>query len=409
MGHNIDWLEKQLEKIISEKKNSQRTRKEVAKCNIHVLNDIAEGLTAQQIRKKNNWKNYELYRHLKPLKDQGFIKKISYALWEITQKGKEYLEQNKGKIFKGTEGVHRFVSSETTGINEIRVHAFRIKFPLLKDNSELNFWGNPDYFGYNVRSYNFLVKTSKDRITLQKIGKDNKTLEVKLHFFLNVAGHKDFEKKFYDALIERLNYVSFILDENAIEIERDKPSDINIEFAIKTPYTEELRKIDSLPFDELLDLKRLRKKIFKLGRDQKAIVKTDRSDPKALETNDPLHGNLLLKMPETIEHLSQSLIPTLAQLRDANLDLAENMKTHVSVLKKIDTGIGLLNKTLTDQHKVDRIAKSLTDPTIKIDSEMMKCPLCESKFSKNLYLERNKVCPNCHRQLDLYFPNIHKE
>ena len=60
-----------------------------------------------EIRKKYGWKNYQLSRKLKPLKEWGFIVKNHYALWEITNDGIDYLERNRDKISIGNKGVQR--------------------------------------------------------------------------------------------------------------------------------------------------------------------------------------------------------------------------------------------------------------------------------------------------------------
>jgi len=369
------------------KKQSKKIKKEVKHFYLYILKDLHDGLDLSKIQKKHSIYKQKLYYYLKLLKSEGLIVKVGYGTWELTQKGEIYLMNSSNNLSRRKKGSQRFVSDPKT--NQIHIHNLRIKFPLIEDKSS-KFWQKESDFSYVGKKYYYF----HELFTVEKIG--NVTIEIKLDFWISANNEKDFKNNLIKALDSRIDQAVNYISDKGIEVNYSKRSVINIELAIKTPFDSQIDW--SKIVHEYLDLKRLREKIFEgdLNQPGKAII--DRSH-RTRETNSIRYGEKVLAMPETIDHLSNSLIPVLSEFKDisaqrliSDKNLAININTHTAVLKNLKGAVSDLrneinifrDRVLTDEELDDMIEKP-TDPKIK----MVKCR-CGAEYSNKLY-----CCPKC--------------
>lgn len=385
----MDEIEQQLREFVNGKKK-QKTVKIIGK-NFYrtILADYHSGLISTRICEKHNISKQRLYYYRKDLVSRGLMTFDPSGFGVITQKGKLFLMNEKPEKSKRKKGSRRYVSDEK--LNTIHVHGLRVKFPLVADSSK-KFWVKESDFGYSGKKYYHYHSD----FTIVKNGRSS--IEVMLDFFVDADNSKEFSEYLVKILDSKIKKAVFYLDENGIEINYSKRSVSNIEYAIRTPFNKDIDW--SKVLHEQLDLKTIRDKIFKGDKDQRAIAKVDRSHH-TFESNHKTYGDKVLDMPETIDQLSRSLIPTLDKLRESNDVLAENMKTHVSVMQEIRDGLSefrseIRSARLLGAEEINKEYERVENMNVKDLTESIVCPSCGSSYSKKLY-----ACPKCHKETGL--------
>lgn len=398
-----DFLKKQKEKKVSAlpKKEFLSKRKEVKESKrevkvkvknfyLYVLREIANGLSLKQICKKYSISKQNLNWYVKYLKSRGFIIKVGYGIWEITQKGKDHLFKYDERSSMRKAVLQRSIASPK--LNDIYVHSLRVKFPKISDNSRKGFWVDQSDLTYSIKTYHY-----HNQFTLEKT---SKSIIVLLAF--NVSGDKpnDFENKFNKELAERLNLAVGYMEENNIEVDRTTKRDIMVEYAIHDPLMRELRNM-GFKLGEFLDLQRIREQIFSGGLKQDAYAKID-STPQTFtrETNDRAYVKKVLSMPEVIDSLDKRLVPTLDKL-------TEQIELHLEVQNETKEVLKKMGKYFDREDDVDTVYKSMDKPT-ETDFEV-RCPnsSCRKLIPKKAIQRRNNHCPACGMDLSL-FPDLIK-
>jgi len=406
-------IEKELKQFLSDsKKVENKFNKQVESLNLFILKTIHETQSLSRIKKELDIKKSNLSHKLKPLKEQGLIKRVGYGTWELTQKGLLLLHKNNKEISIGKAASQRSISTankfnKVQNIIDIHVHSFRIKFPILENTSNNDFWDKTSNFSYAGKKK---FKYCRN-FTIESTGK---SIIIHVDFKISLNDPKIFDSKFNQKIYNRFNKAVALLENNEIKIDRTKPSDIMIEYAIQTPLTRELRRL-GLAKGCFLDLKRIREKIFERGLEQKAWTKLDQSHPESVETNDSKYTKLFLEMPENIQKmtnsmigLDQKLVPTLNIVAESNERLSVNLNKHLKVLGEMESTLKLIQQSISRKDKIERLEKNYNRDTSK-SPKMIECPLCHASLSEKLLYEREFICPSCHKQLDLYFPFLKKE
>lgn len=381
-----------------------------------ILESINDGLIPKQITRKLSWSKTKLHYHTNKLIEQGLITKSGHGvstIWELTQKGNLYLHNKDPNFSIGKVASQSSISIESSSnikkpkdykVIDVHVHALRIKFDLINDGSS-DFWVRNSDMVYYKKYYRY-----EKEFTIEKT---SKSIIIHIDFHISLNDPKLFEDDFGDKLLSKINRSVEFLDLNKIEIDKTKPMDINVEYAIETPLTRELRKFTGLS-SEYLDLNRLREKLFKEGLDQEAYAKFDGSHKKSLETVDRLYVRKILEMPEVIDGLDKKLTPAIDKLTEQiNLHLEVQKETknlsisQSEVLKKMNDTLSQISTVFRKEQKISNIIRDLEHPKVKEKSYIeCVCPFCKASMSSRLLLERDFICPSCSKPLNLYFPNL---
>jgi len=310
-----------------------------------ILREIRNNNTySSGIAKRYGISRQAIQKRLKDLETYGYIevdiKEGLIIYYKLTPKGLEESKKHKMKLSKRKPKMsfsHRSIKPSIQP-TEVYIHAFRIKLPLISDNSD-NFWEEESDLAYGKKYYKKL-----DDITLEKVFS---SLIIHFRFPIESLTSKEFDEKFESNLNKELQEITELLTKNNIMIDSEIKKDTMIEFAINDPLTQTLRQIGAR-IGEFIDLKRLREKIFKEGLDQKAYAKFDSTPEKfTRETNDRLYLRKVLDMPEILDKMGKEFTPAIKKLTEQiELHLAvqqntlkaqdETVKTMESIRKNLE-------------------------------------------------------------------------
>lgn len=387
---------KQLQAKTTSRKNKQLQEK-FEDLKLYILKIISQDGKLDRIKIEKGWSDSRLSNYTRKLKDEGLIIKAGYGSWNLTQKGYLYLSKNKPEISIRKPPKLRPISTSKDSAVDIHVHSLRIKFELLEDNSDPSFWNRKSDMAYTEKYFHY-----SENMTIEKT---SKSIILHIDFNISLNDPKLLDGKLSMELIDRINSSIEVLESNGIAINRKLPMDINVEYGIETPITRNIRKFLSAS-SEILDLRRMREKLFAEGLEQEAWSKIDASHGRGIDTSDLLYIRKLLEMPETVDSLSKSMIPVLGDLKEVNTHLAINIKEHYGVLGEMKLTLSDIRNELRIKRELDIIEKP--DDPENID---LNCPFCDARFSKKLLLKRKFICPNdsCYRDLRHWFSKYNGE
>ena len=298
-----------------------------------ILVRLNSGLYPKQIARQLSISNQLVHYHIKKLEGLNYVKKViksSITVYELTDKGKQFLTTLKSKLNQNKK--FSIPMSE-----DIRTHNFIIKYPILKDESKMKFEKTIEM---NNWSYGTKRLTYPLGITIKKT---TNNVIVYLHQFRA----NDFSE-YLNYLMKSLVFVYTYLKERGILIDvmNGKTLGQHLALTLNKQTTESLEKIIGKRLYTEVNLGRTAKSVYPT--DLKAKAWVDRSlGTLELETNDMMYLENFILMPERVtrfEKLGEFII-------EQQYQFSKNLEKHMEVLNSIGEAIKELSKTIKELKK----------------------------------------------------------
>lgn len=257
-----------------------------------------------------------LNHYIKNLKKLGYIKKLGYGTWQITELGNAFLSQLTIEL-----ATSKTLSTDTTLATHIDLHALTLTQPIInkKDLETIDF----SDFKENTGLRNW--KEQHKRI-LSPLGL---TVTVKLHqvvtniFSRRLSNLDDVYPLLFKAGILVHEYLKLKGIKTDIFETRCTQAHITIR-------NQDLEQVFSKGFTLEVDLGREQEKLIENDIPKEAKVWTDNSPFRGVETNDIGYARKYLLMPEMLEKLTVNFNKLYEGLEDYN----KNLKLHLEVQEK---------------------------------------------------------------------------
>lgn len=282
---------------------------------------------AKQISRQLNIPRSTIQDRLKRLIDIGLLKKeikTSCTLYKMTRLGYIYLSSYRAEL-----------SRYLRGKSKTRMHRLNIKFRIIDNNIKAKFEKN-----YKLNNWIQRYTTVKFPIGIT-IKKTPKSVIAMFHEFETKRSSSLTD--FFQHIMKGINYVYyFLIKEYKIKI--DIFSGIITDQHIVNEMPELDKKLDK-KVTTVMDLARVSKSIFPTEIRAKSWIDRSHGMPE-VETNDFLYEEKLLMMPEYIEKLSSTFMPTMQDLsKQIYLHLQVQKDTQI-IMKEIGKNIKQTGETL---------------------------------------------------------------
>lgn len=386
-------------------KELQRTSRELQglteSLKFYIVKVIHEDKGLQRIRREKKFSPSRLSNYCKDLIEEGLIYKPFYSCWDATQKGILFLQKKDPKISLGKKALLGSVSSPPEGseprteILNIHVHALAIKFELINDGSDPVFWTRTSDLTHSKKYFHYDKNYTIERTS--------RSIIIHLDFHVNLNDPRFMDKGIENELVTRINSAVVLIESNNVKINRKKPMDINVEYAIEDPLTRELRNFFKAS-SEIIDLGRLREKIFKDGKDQAAKLFWDQSHGRSIETKDRRAARNWAMIGENVASIKEGFTPLLNDFKEALQEETKarheetqarylevhNKQLHQRVLEKMEDTLKSLDNKISSMSYSDEYLEILEKrKTPKSLTELVTCHKCGARFSKKFL-----YCPN---------------
>jgi len=270
------------------------------------------------------------------LKSLNLLSKVSYGTWELTEKGKEILEQPTEQQVKSALCDKLILLN-----NPIRLDfAARIIIPVVR---------MLDMFPYDVVNragmYSFERMPIYDMGLTFHLSQNQKSLEVFIH-------HNDLEKESeMETMIRKVAQWTkdYFSSRRIMILDNMNARTTFIKFGIHDPMAKK-----ALPEGtyETVYLGRKRAKILPKDVPTEAWVSYDATpSDKTIHTNDMTYGRRYLMMPETLDRMAKEFVPAINQL-------TRQIKTHLAVQNKQLENLEIQNK---NQEKMNEVLEIIKD------------------------------------------------
>jgi len=281
-----------------------------------ILSYVQEGLSQKQIQSNLGITKGTASKWFKSLQGEGYITALSHTkprFWRLTDQGQNTIIE--AKVSRLSVG-----ASE----NKIRVHNFRLKFPLIKDTSQ-GFWENTNQMNNWIKSHKKLQHMG---VTVEKTPQS-----IVVNFLpFEVRGRKELDAILICGVIAIIGFLS----KEGIEIDPWGVKLSRQEYAVATPLVKPLTD-RGITIRE--DLGRLQQRIFTNDepKEAQAWIDASKGNPE-IDTNDFQYAQDLLAMPKRvaqIEEIQRGSLPTMNAIANGQNYMAATVKILAEEMVKI--------------------------------------------------------------------------
>ena len=253
--------------------------------------------------------------YIQNLKKQGYIKKLGYGTWQITELGNAFLSQLTIELARS-----KSFSLDTTLTTHIDLHALTLLQPIInkQDIESIDF----SDFSLNDGLRNWKEYTKR---ILSPLGLTVtvKTKQVAINVFSRRLSNLN---DIYPLIFKAGILVHEYLKLKGIKTDIMETRCVQQHISIRN---QDLEQVFSKGFTLEIDLGREQEKLIDKDIPKEAKAWTDNSPFRGVETNDVGYARKYLMMPEIIENLSINFNKLFEGLKDYN----ENLKLHLDVQK----------------------------------------------------------------------------
>jgi len=331
------------------KKRSKSRSKSLRKINFYlcILESIqrTNSLPPFKSKQKRNW-------YVKRLKSLNLIRKVGYGTWELTDKGKSFLEEVKVK----SQGVKNFYFFEMDVVARISIPILKeLENPFPSDiEREVKGW---------IKKYRWVSIPFYDiDLTIEKTPKN---LICYIHH-IKLQDPSDLE-----VLVNTVKrwLKEYFSSKRILILDDLRAKTVWLKYGIHDPLT---KKAIPKGVSVEVNLGRKRKKILPFDTPEEARVWFDKTPfDYTIHSNDETYVQKYLLMPEMLDKLLRQFTPAIQ-------DLTNQIKTHLRVMNKIEENLDIQRRIMELNYsspnneilkKLDRIEKTLQKIAEKTELE----------------------------------------
>lgn len=285
---------------------------------LYIYDLIKIGINPARICLKLKIRPPSLYYYTNFLKKNNLIIKKGYGTWEINPE----ITYKKVKNICFRKNVYRTSKKFSMGARETNLHALNINVPILRGNLDLI----KDFKGYTQSKFNNWLPQYKKFINpIGFTAKNNNNKSLDLQIWSRKLFNLD---EIHQLILKTLIYTQHIFKEKEVIIDIFNAKTKTLHISIKD---EDIDKVLNKGTKIEVFLNRNKAKILDKDKPKEAIVWTDASPFRGIESNDLQYIKNYIIMPERVDQMAKTMI----DLKDSLNVFAEGMKQHMILIKEL--------------------------------------------------------------------------